>query len=78
MNIKYIQKGKYFPFIHIFRCFYFTYLDILDLEEWCYNNACGEWQRLTTVYSYGFIEPFFFDLLLNEDSDAILFKLIWC
>jgi hypothetical protein len=78
MNIEYIQKGKYFPFIHIFRCFYFNYIDILDVEDWCKKNTDGDWQRLVTVYNQDLFEPFFFDLILLEDSDAILFKLIWC
>jgi hypothetical protein len=78
VKIEHIQKGKFYPFIHIFRCFYSTYFDILDVEEWCKDNTYGKWYRSATVYSYGFIEPFFFDLLLNEEDDAILFKLIWC
>ena len=76
--IKHIQRGRLYPFNHIFRCFHFEFSDIKDIEDWCSNNTSGRWYRSASVHSFGFYEPYFFDIFLDESDDAFLFKLIWC
>jgi hypothetical protein len=78
MHIEHIQQGSFYPYNHIFRCYFFNQPDILDLEDWCEQCVSGHWYRSAVVYDIGVLfDPCFFELFFDDAADAILFKLTW-
>ena len=72
-----ITKDKLFK-SHVFRCYFFDYYSIIDIYDWCEENISSDWNRSENVTEFGIFSPYFADIYVMHDDDAMLFKLTWC
>ena len=76
VKIYHTLKDKSFK-AHVFRCYFFEYYSILDIYDWCEENILYEWDRSENITIYGIYSPYFADIHISDDQDAMLFKLTW-
>jgi hypothetical protein len=69
-------KGEICAGRHVFR-FYTTDYEFRDsIEFWCKESLSGEWESLDLLYLEN-SGSLFIEILIELDSDAMLFKLCW-
>jgi hypothetical protein len=63
--------------VHIFRCYFLEYESIFEIYKWCQDNIKFNWTRDENIIEFGVYSPYFTDIYIIDDSDAMIFKLTW-